>query len=84
MMNRPVPLTDTRGVLLVADDTEPECGSVVLTEGLHGTAWQRLFSTGKWHPARGGRSKEWGTILSMRNVILIYDAPPRELTREAM
>lgn len=80
MQDRIIPLTDDKGRLLVPayETDEPLASSVVLTEGLHGTAWQRFFSDGKWHPTRGGRSKTWPELLAKRNVVLIYDAAPRE------
>lgn len=56
---------------------EPRCGSVVLTEGLHGTAWQRHFSTGRWHPTRGGGSKTWADLITKRNLVLVYSADER-------
>lgn len=79
MNSRLIPMTDGRGALL--QDTEgciePLPGSVVLTEGKHGTAWQRFFSDGKWHPTRGGGSRTWEQMLSKRNLVLVYDAPER-------
>lgn len=61
-----------------AYDREPEPGSVVLTEGEHGTAWQRHF-VGKrlWHSTTG-MTREWGQLIARRNVVLVYDAAPRE------
>ena len=78
--SRLIPLTDHAGtILLPADElAQPLCGSIVLTEGNHGTAWQRFFSDGRWHPTRGGGSKTWHEILLKRNVVLVYDAAPRE------
>lgn len=32
---------------------EPPMGSVVLTESLTGTAWQRHYSDGLWHSSTG-------------------------------
>lgn len=61
-----------------AYDREPEPGSVVLTEGEHGTAWQRLFTDGKWHRVLGGPPRTWEFMLTRRNVVLVYDAAPRE------
>jgi hypothetical protein len=37
---------------------EPPAGSLVLTEGPAGTAWQRLHSTGDWHSSTG-RQLPW-------------------------
>lgn len=80
MNDRIIPITDTAGRLLLpeADLFEPLPGSVVLTEGLHGTAWQRFFSDGRWHPTRGGGSKDWNQMLTKRNLALVYDAAERE------
>lgn len=72
------PITDTAGRLLIpADGTQPKPGSVLLTDGIHGTAWQRFFSDGRWHPTRGGGSCSWEELLNRRNVVLVYDAPRR-------
>jgi hypothetical protein len=49
----------------------------VLTDGEWGTAWQRHFSTGRWHPTRGGGSVDWDTLCTRRNLVLVYNAPPR-------
>lgn len=80
MSDRMIPLTDHRGAILLPEDelTEPNPGSVVLTEGMHGTAWQRFFSDKRWHPTRGGGSKTWEQLLSKRNLFLVYDAEVRE------
>lgn len=63
------------------DANEPALGSVVLTEGSTGTAWQRLFKDGLWHSARGGRPKTWEQMLRMRNMTLVHDAPARSNNR---
>lgn len=75
-----VTVTDSTGVLVLEgeDATEPLPGSVILTEGPHGTAWQRFFTDGKWHRVSGGPAREWRFFLTKRNVVLVYDAPPRE------
>lgn len=78
MHSRPIPLTDDRGRLFVPSPTQPEPGSVVLTNGPHGTAWQLFFSDGRWHPTRGGGSKSWTEMLTKTNLVLIYDAEVRE------
>lgn len=62
-------------------DREPEPGSIVLTEGDHGTAWQRQFKDGRWHRIGGGRPRDWAWVMSQRRVRLIYDAPVREAER---
>lgn len=76
---RLIPITDARGeVLLDADSLgEPLPSSIVMTEGLHGTAWQLFFSDGRWHPTRGGGSRSWAELLTKRNLYLIYDAEER-------
>lgn len=38
--------------------TEPPTGSVLLADGLTGTAWQRFFSDGLWHSVTG-KSEPW-------------------------
>lgn len=70
------PITDTHGNLLVPS-TEPHPGSIVLTDGEWGTAWQRHFADGRWHPTRGGGSKSWADLLNRRNLVLVYAASPR-------
>lgn len=73
-------LTDDRGraVYDTEDLTEPNPGSVVLTDGDFGTAWQRHFSDGKWHSSLGGRPVTWAWLLRRkRNLRLAYDAPIR-------
>lgn len=78
MNERLIPMTDHRGTVLVVPDdlVEPEPGSIVLTNGVHGTAWQRHFTTGKWHSTTG-RASTWSELLAQRNVVLVYDAPVR-------
>lgn len=74
-------VTDDRGrPMLDGDDAaEPLPGSVVLTDGEFGTAWQRYFADGMWHRVGGGsgRGKPWSFFLSKRNVVLAYDAHER-------
>lgn len=73
-----IPLTDDRGKALLPDD-EMSCplpGSVVLTSGAHGTAWQRHFSDGAWYSTHGSR-REWSDLLRHRNLVLVYEAAPR-------
>lgn len=70
------PITDTYGNLL-APSTEPHPGSVVMTDGEWGTAWQRHFATGLWHPTRGTGGKPWSDLLKRRNLVLVYAASPR-------
>lgn len=74
-----VPLTDSKGATLLhpEDMSEPLPGSILMTEGSHGTAWQRHFMDGQWHSTRGGASKSWDDLISKRNVVLVYDADHR-------
>lgn len=77
-----LPLTDDRGKILIpwyADpEEEPLPGSVVLRQGLHGTAFQRFFTDGPWHPVLPGRpAKTWAEMLCERNLVLVYDAEER-------
>ena len=78
--NRLIQVTDSMGRCLLDknDNQEPEPGSVVLVGGRHGTAWQRYFNDNRWHSTRGGRPVNWHTIMCKRNVVLVYDALPRE------
>lgn len=62
---------------VIGDETEPLHGSVALSGGPHGTAWQRHFSTGKWHRTGGGRGRDWSEMLTHRNLVVVYDAAPR-------
>lgn len=41
---------------------EPPPSSVVMTEGAHGTAWQRFRSDGRWH-STAGKSTTWERLL---------------------
>jgi hypothetical protein len=41
---------------------EPPRGSVVLTEGPTGTAWQRFNSDGRWHSTTG-KSTPWDRLI---------------------
>lgn len=79
MTTRLIPVTDTGGRMLLDDDEtdEPLPGSIILTSGHHGTAWQRQFSDGLWHRVGGGRAIDWPEMCSRRNVVLVYDAPER-------
>lgn len=74
-----IPVTDHVGrLLLPAEEThEPLPGSILMTEGEHGTAWQRHFSDGYWHSTVGGRRRTWDELIRRRNVVLVYDAPAR-------
>lgn len=60
-------------------DIEPNPGSVVLTSGEWGTAWQRHFSDGLWHRSGSNpsRPKTWAWLCAQRNTVLVYDARER-------
>lgn len=76
----PEQITDNlaRHVWASTDQSEPEPGSVVLTGGQFGTAWQRQFHDGLWHSTRRkGGPKTWEWMLTRRNLALAYDAEPR-------
>lgn len=77
--SRLIHLTDRNGTPLLppTDCLEPNPGSIIMTDGLWGTAWQLHFSDMRWHPTRGGGSKTWDDLLARRNVVLVYDAEPR-------
>jgi len=79
MTSRVVPLTDAKARLLIPEDEayEPEPGSVVLTDGLHGTAWQRYFSDGLWYSTTGDHEWTWQQMTRQRNLVLVYEAEPR-------
>lgn len=77
MTTRLIPVTDDRGKVYLSEAREPLPDSVVLTNGIHGTAWQRHASDGLWHSTLGGRPKSWASLLRSRNLVLIYDAPVR-------
>lgn len=86
MNNRIIPITDARGQHLLPTDEqhEPLPGSVALTQGLHGTAWQRFFSDGKWHSVGEVEPpQDWESLLSRRNLVLIYDAERRQVPSAA-
>lgn len=69
-------ITDSAG-LVIGDDSEPNRDSVVLSDGPHGMAWQR-YGDGLWYPIRSRKGRTWDEMLrSCRNLVLVYDAPPR-------
>lgn len=76
---RLIPITDEKGEILLDEESlgEPLPGSVVMTQGRWGTAWQLFFSDDRWHPTRGGGSKTWDDLLKQRNLVLVYDAEVR-------
>ena len=61
---------------------EPARGSVVLTDGPTGTAWQRHNSDGLWHStAPRAAPKKWVDLVNAwpdREPILLYEAPSRD------
>lgn len=81
-MNELIPITDSTGRSCGEDEAEPAPGSVVLTQGEFGTAWQRWFHDGRWHRAGSSQAKDWEWFLTQRNVVLAYDAPVRLLDGE--
>jgi hypothetical protein len=58
------------------EGVEPARGSVVMTNGLSGTAWQRFFSDGLWHSVTG-QVKPWRHLFanSISGVAVILDVP---------
>lgn len=70
-------------VFLARSAPEPPVGSVVLVEGVTGTAYQRLFSTGRWHSAPVGAagSLSWEALQAKTErpgalpLILVHEAP---------
>lgn len=78
---RLIPITDDVGrVLVPGEEFEPLPGSIILTQGAWGTAHQKFFSDGLWYPAspRGGGGRTWESMLTERNLVLVYDAAERE------
>ena len=76
-----IPVTNDQGELMLnADDSvEPLPGSIVMTEGFHGSAWQRHFNDGLWHRCGSTQRKDWAYLLTKRNVVLVYDAAERKV-----
>lgn len=59
---------------------EPPKGSIVLSDGPTGTAWQRHFSDGRWHSTTG-RVRTWSSLQAYATrfampLIPIYNAQP--------
>lgn len=79
--HRLIQITDDQGDLLnVLDAYEPLPGSVIMTDGEHGTAWQRHFHDGLWHRCGSTQKKNWEYLLTeKRNVVLVYDAAERRV-----
>lgn len=76
-----ITITDSEGNLLDPEDlyNEPPFGSVALTHGDWGTAYQLFFSDGLWHRvgAGGGSARTWAWLCRQRNVRLVYEARVR-------
>lgn len=79
LLTNPIQLTDTFGIPTVEGDEidQPLPGSLLMVGGLHGVAWQRHFSDGKWHSTTGA-TRSFRSLLGQRNVVLVYNATPRE------
>lgn len=77
---RLIRVTDDQGMLMldIEDSSEPLPGSIIMTEGIHGTAWQRWFGDGLWHRTGSSQKKDWAYLLTKRNVVLVYDADERK------
>ena len=90
MNNRVIPMTGTRGEPLLPDDQmhEPNHGSVVLVQGLFGTAFQRLFTDGLWHATTaagaGGPGRDWTWMRTQRRLVLVYEAEERPESRRGV
>lgn len=72
----PVVLTDTFG-LAVNTVPEPEPGSLIMVGGMHGVAWQRHFSDGRWHSTTKA-TRTYRSLMRQRNAVLVYSAEPRD------
>lgn len=73
-----IPITDSVGKPVLHNaEVEPNPGSVALTEGEFGTAWQKFFSDGLWHRAGGRQTKTWSQLVLHRNLVLVYEADVR-------
>jgi hypothetical protein len=79
-LTRLIQVTDDQGALVLDDETsyEPLPGSIIMTEGIHGTAWQRWFGDGLWHRTGSSQKKDWDYLLTKRNLVLVYDADERK------
>lgn len=78
MNSRLIYLTDGKGrSLLPEDDMEqPLPGSILMTNGRWGTAWQRRFSDGRWMSI-SGQTLDWDVLITKTDVVLVYDADER-------
>lgn len=50
-------------VILDGSTPQPKHGSVVMTQGMTGTAWQRFYSDGLWHSV-SGQVRTWSDLLA--------------------
>lgn len=85
MNSRLIYLTDGKGKCLLPEDDmiEPLPGSILMTNGIWGTAWQRQFSDGRWK-STSGQALDWDVLITKTDVVLVYDAderPTPEYTR---
>lgn len=74
----PHQVTGTHGERLLPLPPEPGVGSVVLTHGPSGAAWQKTGRDGLWRRMGGGRPKTWDEVTKYRNTWLVYIAPNRD------
>lgn len=80
-------LTDKSEVLTyhASTVTEPAHGSIVMTQGLYGTAWQRHASDGLWHSSTG-LVRTWVELFRKNTgatgVKLILDLTPKVVATE--
>lgn len=73
-----IQMTNYYGKVVADDISEPPPGSVALSGGPHGTAWQRHFKDGRWHRTGGGRGRTWREVMAHRNLVLVYVASVRD------
>lgn len=72
-----IQLTDALGIPVYNGTVQqPERGSIMMNDGLHGTAWQRHFTDGKWHSTTGA-TRTFGSLCRLRNVWIVYSAATR-------
>ena len=67
-------ITDEYGKPYDRDFPEPPPGSVVMSSGLSGTAWQRRADDGLWYRMKNGGGKTWDHILGLRLVYFVHAA----------
>lgn len=64
-------------------EDEPPHGSVILLNGPTGTAWQRHYRDGLWHPTTINASYPWAHLLDTRavratGILVIHRAPDQD------